>query len=100
MDMGVVNVHKPTNCHLQQAFVMLSFLAKFKKMKYTEHSLKAKSKKKLTTDWSFNEGVFETQKGDFIVRIKKKNKNLYETLSRHKTYEEAMDAFNFAKNGA
>ena len=79
---------------------MLSFLAKFIKMKYSEYSLNARSKRKLTTDWSFKEGVFETRQGDFIARIKKKNKNLYETISRHKTYEEAMEAFNFAKNGA
>lgn len=69
-------------------------------MKYSIHSLNAKNNKKFTTDWSFKEGVFKTRAGDFIARIKKKNKNLYETISRHKTYEEAKLAFDFAKNGA
>lgn len=69
-------------------------------MKYSKHSLNQKSKKVFTTDWSFKEGVFPTPAGDFIVRIKKKNKNLYETISRHKTHDEAQQAFDFAKNGA
>lgn len=66
-------------------------------MKYSKHSLNQKSKITLVTNWAFKEGVFQTPKGDYIARIKIKNKNRYETISRHKTKEEAESAFNLRK---
>lgn len=67
-------------------------------MKYSKYSLKTITSKKFTTDWSFKEGVFKTPSGDFIARIKKMNTNLYKTISRHKTYNEAKLAIDFYKN--
>jgi hypothetical protein len=65
-------------------------------MAYSKYSLKQNNKKVMTTPWTFKEGVFQTRKGDYIVRIKKGS--LFETLSRHEDLNEANEAYKKAKS--
>lgn len=64
-------------------------------MKYSKNSLNQKNNKTFTPPWAFKEGVFETPVNDFIVRIRKKSG--FETISRHKTIEEAIEKYNKIK---
>jgi len=61
-------------------------------MKYSKNSLNQKNNKTFTTPWAFKEGVFETPVKDFIVRIR--NKSGFQTISRHKTIEEAKEKYD------
>ena len=62
-------------------------------MAYSIHSLNQRSKKKFcATDWAYKEGVFQTPQGFYIARIKINNKS-FETISKHKTREEAESAY-------
>lgn len=60
-------------------------------MKYSKHSLKQYNKKKLTSDWAYQEVVFVTPQGKYIVRVRKNNH--YETISQHKTEKEANKVY-------
>ena len=65
-------------------------------MKYSDHSLKQKSKKECrtyTNIWAFKEGVFLTPGGKYIARIK--DYRGYVTLSQHNTKEEAQKVYDF-----
>jgi len=64
-------------------------------MKYSEHSLKQRSKKECRAyaqSWAFKEGVFLTPHGKYIARIK--DHRGYVTLSQHNTEDEAKKVYD------
>lgn len=60
-------------------------------MKYSKHSLKQYNKKKLTSDWAYQEGVFLTPQGKYIVRVRRNSH--FETISQHGTEKEAKKTY-------